>query len=496
VSLNSVAGFDSLGDDTLATLLAATRRHGFDSGVMAQIARMAPFVADGARIPVLRWHLERRSEPGLRLALLFCYLGRLPRQEVEDLLGADVTRALLAAGLLTRDGAELMCPFRLEPFSGVWILADAVVNSKDSVMPPGPTTGVLARVLPEKIEGSVLEVACGPGGLALLAAKRGASRVLGTDINPRAVEMARFNARLNGVSVEFRAGDLFAPAQGEPFDHVVAQPPFIFHPPGMPEVSFMHSGPRGDSLSLRLLREVPAALTPRGEALMLADVALREDEELAAYVEAHLADVPLRMLVLHAAGPTADVQAMTYAAYQSQGVGPRYLAVAREYITHIEAIGVTQIRHALFVARRGDDSGSLQSVAVPVRELVAATAPARARLWEAVRLAGADVAELASRRVRVAPGAEWISRRALPEGEQSQHSVRFGDAWPALEQIVADEGVVLASLLESSPDLEHAVRGYAERCDATPDEVRAPVIEYIRAGLRTGMLVVEDDDGG
>jgi hypothetical protein len=74
--------------------------------------------------------------------------------------------------------------------------------------------------------------------------------------------------------------------------------------------------------------------------------------------------------------------------------------------------------------------------------------------------------------------------------------VRFGSAWPALEQIVTDEGVVLASLLESSPTLEDAIRGYADRCDATPDEVRTPVIEYIRAGLRTGMLVLEGDDGG
>ena len=349
--LHSIAQLASLSDATLDALTAALRAHEFDAGVTAAISQIAPMVSEGPRIPVVRWHLERRPEPGLRLALLLCYRGELARDEVERLLGAGIVRELLGAGVLLRQGERLGCPFRLEPFLDTWILADTVLSDRDSVMPSGPTTQQLARIFPGRIEGSVLDVGCGPGGLAIVAAKRGAHRVLGTDINERAVAMARFNARLNRVNAEFRAGDLFEPAAGERFDLVVAQPPFIFQSEHTPEVVFMHAGPRGDTLTLRMLREVPASLSPRGEALVLADVALLENEELSAWIEDRLGDVPLRLLALHSSGPTPEVQAMMYAAFLAGDLGPRYLAIARDSIAHAESLGLSSIRHALFVAR-------------------------------------------------------------------------------------------------------------------------------------------------
>ena len=64
-----------------------------------------------------------------------------------------------------------------------------------------------------------------------LAAK--VDRVIGTDINPRAVALSRINAALNGIgNVEFREGDMFAPVAGETFDLIISQPPFVSTPPG------------------------------------------------------------------------------------------------------------------------------------------------------------------------------------------------------------------------------------------------------------------------
>jgi release factor glutamine methyltransferase len=83
---------------------------------------------------------------------------------------------------------------------------------------------LLADLVPEQA-GDVLDVGCGAGTLALVAASRGARRAVGVDLSERAIELARFNARLNGVAAEFRAGDLLAPVRGEAFDLVVSQPP-------------------------------------------------------------------------------------------------------------------------------------------------------------------------------------------------------------------------------------------------------------------------------
>ena len=53
----------------------------------------------------------------------------------------------------------------------------------------------------------VIDLACGTGNAALLAAIRGA-RVVGIDASSRLLELARERARTQGVDVDFRGGDL------------------------------------------------------------------------------------------------------------------------------------------------------------------------------------------------------------------------------------------------------------------------------------------------
>lgn len=50
---------------------------------------------------------------------------------------------------------------------------------------------------------------------------------LGTDISPGALSVARENAAARGVKAEFRKSDMFARISGEPFDCIVANPPYI-----------------------------------------------------------------------------------------------------------------------------------------------------------------------------------------------------------------------------------------------------------------------------
>jgi ribosomal protein L11 methyltransferase len=65
----------------------------------------------------------------------------------------------------------------------------------------------------------VLDYGCGSGILAIAAARLGAARVAGVDIDPQAVEAARANAERNGVTALF--ADSAEPVAGE-YDVVVA----------------------------------------------------------------------------------------------------------------------------------------------------------------------------------------------------------------------------------------------------------------------------------
>lgn len=84
-----------------------------------------------------------------------------------------------------------------------------------------PTTRLCLEWLERTVQSgdSVLDYGCGSGILAIAAAKLGAARVAGVDIDPQAVEAANANAERNAVSAEF--SDSAAPLAGE-YDVVVA----------------------------------------------------------------------------------------------------------------------------------------------------------------------------------------------------------------------------------------------------------------------------------
>ena len=84
-----------------------------------------------------------------------------------------------------------------------------------------PTTRLCLEWLERQVSAdcSVLDYGCGSGILAIAAARLGAGKVAGVDIDPQAVEAANANAERNGVSALF--ADSAEPVAGD-YDLVVA----------------------------------------------------------------------------------------------------------------------------------------------------------------------------------------------------------------------------------------------------------------------------------
>ena len=113
---------------------------------------------------------------------------------------------------------------------GFWTLA-LEVNAHTLI--PRPETELLVELalarLPPATPTRVADLGTGSGAIALSIAKeRPQSHVLATDASVRALQVARRNADANAISnVQFRQGSWFAPLQGECFDLIASNPPYV-----------------------------------------------------------------------------------------------------------------------------------------------------------------------------------------------------------------------------------------------------------------------------
>ncbi|MCI4318563.1 MAG: methyltransferase [Thermoplasmata archaeon] len=118
-----------------------------------------------------------------------------------------------------------------------------------------PGTALLIGCLEPRPTDRILDLGCGWGAIGAAAARAAPQgQVLLTDVNRRAVLLARSNLRRNRIAnAEARIGSMFEPAAGNAFDLIATNPPYHI---GRPAI-------------LALLEAVPAHLRPDGYLLMV-----------------------------------------------------------------------------------------------------------------------------------------------------------------------------------------------------------------------------------
>ncbi len=137
------------------------------------------------------------------------------------------------------------------------------------VFSPTHTSRTLADALEIGPDDTVVDVGCGSGVLSFVAARLGAKRVIGCDISQAAVEAARANAVLLGLSdrVEFRTGSLLDPVRDVRADVLIGDvsgiPDEIARMAGwFPEGRA--GGPTGVELPLQMIEQIGETLVPGG----------------------------------------------------------------------------------------------------------------------------------------------------------------------------------------------------------------------------------------
>lgn len=104
-------------------------------------------------------------------------------------------------------------------------LRDGAVR-RDHVLGIGGASVSLARAVVRNPVERALDLGTGCGIQALHLDAHCAD-IVATDTNERALTLAAATARLNGMSWDLRCGSLFEPVDGERFDLIVSNPPFV-----------------------------------------------------------------------------------------------------------------------------------------------------------------------------------------------------------------------------------------------------------------------------
>lgn len=218
--------------------------------------------------------------PELAAAVRLLLLGEpLAAGEAEAALGGPALAALSAAGVIITSDQTVQAAAMLTPFNGLLVFSDRSPDRDlsglppDYVLPVNNASQLLADLTIRVPGGLAVEMGCGQGYLAALAAGPAgdAARVVGTDINPRALAMARATAAINGrESIEIRPGNLLEPLadlRGQ-VDTFFSNPPFVFGTVDAPVAISGGSG-QGDGLFEHLVREVPGLLKHGGWATLV-----------------------------------------------------------------------------------------------------------------------------------------------------------------------------------------------------------------------------------
>ncbi|WP_058596210.1 DUF7059 domain-containing protein [Microbacterium testaceum] len=283
-------------DPTLCRLLADDlRAAGYRSAELRSAwgPQADDAVARGLLGPAMR-ALGDRRDPLAVLGRLWGLGRAVTRDDLATALPSVGVAGVVALGLVAEDGdavapTVLVRPQAIADADGEeewWIASDldeAALGGplpEDHVLGVGGASQTLARLQVTWRAASALDIGTGCG-IQALRLRRLVPRVVATDISERALRFTRLNALLNDVDgIETRHGSLFEPVEGEVFERVASNPPFVITPrvAGVPAYEYRDGGLEGDALVASVIAGVGAHLAPGGVAQSLGNWEYRDGE--------------------------------------------------------------------------------------------------------------------------------------------------------------------------------------------------------------------------
>lgn len=263
------------------------------------------------------------------------------------------------AGILSIQGPLAFPAMGLALFEDLYLLHDTRMEIGPTyVMGVAGTSAALATQAIFAPGRLALDLGTGCGVLAFLASRR-CTRVLATDKNPRAIAVAEFNARLNGITnVDFAVGDLYEPvkeylhARTSPgFDFIYCNPPFVITP--SPGYMYRDSGLVGDAIVEAVARGAGALLAEGGIAQFVCNWMHVGDQpwqkRLASWVEGSGCDT--LVFQTKAVGPL-DYASIWIEETEKSATPEQRWQMLNSWLSAYEKIGLRGVSFGMFTMRK------------------------------------------------------------------------------------------------------------------------------------------------
>lgn len=425
----------------------------------------------GRNLPRLLY-LTRQPAPLNTLIRLFLLGVCVSLSEAREALKPLPVEEWVNAGFVEAAGEDVRGLLRVFPFDGLLLLMDPPElleqgTGPDFVSGLTNSTAALMCCTIRKPSRATLDLGTGCGVLALLAARH-SQRVWATDVNPRALCMARLNARLNKLSgIEFELGSGFDPVREQKFDLVVTNPPFILGP--LKRYTFRDSGMEMDGLCRQLIAEAPQHLEEGGFFQCQLEWPVQHGEDWKQRLSGWFRDSGCDALVLRTANSTWLEQAEE-TTVDTDVIDPEVqVRLFRECASHFEERGIESVGQG-FITMRRRTPGAPNWIQVEETkpEKLEPFSDAVLRVFETHDVLDALSMEgLLETRVRLAPGLVFETGREWS-----------GTGWSALNfRLRQPKGLCLQASLDS------AMAGLIQRCDGSA------TLRQILAAMAAGLNV-------
>jgi methylase of polypeptide subunit release factors len=461
------------------------------AGIRSALATDVASGRDALDLPLYLRLLEGSGPLGTQVKLFLLAVEVTANEAEAAFPGLELDR-LAELGALRRERDGVVATIELAPAGELLLACDPVAQQRtnaDHVLGVSPPTQILARLMVRTPVGSALDVGTGSGQLALMLHPH-AGRVVGVDLNPRALRFAAFNAALNGMRrLELREGDLFAPVEGERFDLIVCNPPYVISPET--NMVYRDSGLTGDSFSERVVRELPPHLAEAGVGQVLISWTHDPDGDWAApvrrWVEGSGCDALLLRFSQHA---PLDYAAAWNRAHRSDP--DRYADALDRWSRYFAELGIRAISWGALTLRRRDNGMNWFSAHSATSELVSTAGDQLLRLLSAQDfLAGASDNDLLGAPLRLADEHRLEQTLRLDRGTvHAERTVLRLDDGLKFETPVDPAVAQLVALFDGARPLNMVIAQLAGSLPGASEETLTPLaLQVTRHLLGVGIVV-------